>query len=487
MNKKPNILLITADQLRRDALGAYGNRIINTRNLDALASEGIIFDNHVTQNPVCMPSRWSIFTGRYPSCHGVKDNGCLYKETETTLARALRDAGYRTQGIGKMHLTPALGKMNGEDEDWPADAFGFKEHHVSDDGKKGEYLSFLKRNNPSIYEYVLRQGEEKVEEDLKSAYERTFEAAPQIKKNDVPPELHQTSWIADRTIEAIDKTDDSPFFIWCSFVDPHHPFDPPEPYASMYDRNTIELPIRKDNELDDKPRHFAEMAAGFSPGNEKYDLNTITPLGWKDLKARYYGMVSLIDYNIGRIMSKLTETGKSDNTIIVFTSDHGELLGDHGLLFKGPFHYDCLIRVPLIVKFGKIVEGGSRIAGFSKHIDLLPTVLELAGFACPPGVQGKSLSQALLSGETGQNSAIVEHRCGDWGLNLRTIREHDWRLTYYAGLSFGELYDMNNDPREFRNLWNVPEYRRTRERLVKRLLDSLILNDDPLPKRKSRY
>jgi arylsulfatase len=487
MSKRPNILLISADQLRRDALGIYANRVIRTPHIDALGAEGVVFDNCFCQNPYCMPSRWTIFTGRYPRSHGVRENGVLFRPDEHTLAKVLRRQGYGTGAFGKMHLTPQLYASH-EDEHWPADDFGFQVKHLTNDNKSGEYLDDLKARDRGAYEEVLRQGREKIKEDLASAAERTFTLGPQIWENKIPPEMHQSNWIADKFIDYLREPRRGPFFSWVSFVDPHHPFDPPEPYASMYDPAKMPPPLCRENEFDDKPDHFTRMLRGHSPGNEKYDFPTIGEAGWQAIKARYYGMVSLIDEAIGRIVAALKEQGLFEDTIIVLTSDHGELLGDHGILFKGPFHYDCLIRIPLILKWGDRVCGGTRINEITQHVDILPTVLSYAGLEIPPGVQGRFL-RPLIDGDhgAGYRYALVEHDNLAWGLSMKTLRSRDWRLTYYAGRRFGELYDLNRDPDEFTNLWDDPEHRSVREELKTELLDRLVETEDRKQKREANY
>ena len=486
-SRQPNILLITADQLRRDALGIYANRVVRTPNIDSLGGEGVVFDNCVCQNPYCMPSRWSIFTGRYPRNHGVRENGVAYKAEEATLARVLGEHGYRTGAFGKMHLTPQLYAAY-EDENWPADDFGFAVKHLTNDNKSGEYLDDLKKTDPKVYELVLKQGREKIKEDLASAAERTFELGPQVWGNDIPAELHQSSWIADKFIQYLDTDAEGPFFSWVSFVDPHHPFDPPEPYSSMYDPAKMPLPVRRENEFADKPEHFTRMLRGYSPGNEKYDFPTVSDAGWQAIKARYYGMVSLIDGAVGRIVAKLKSLGKYEDTIIVLTSDHGELLGDHGILFKGPFHYDCLIRVPLILKWGDRICGGTRIGQINQHIDLVPSLLSYAGVPAPRGVQGRLL-QPLIDGDhgSGYRYALVEHDNLAWGFSMKTLRSRDWRMTYYAGRRFGELYDLNRDPDEFVNLWDDPSHQSVKEDLKTVLLDRLIETEDRKQEREANY
>ncbi|HHY82895.1 MAG TPA: sulfatase-like hydrolase/transferase [Clostridiales bacterium] len=485
MANKPNVLLITADQMQRKALSVYGNRVIKTPNLHNLAIDGVVMDHHIIQNPVCSPSRATILTGRYPRNHGLRENGCNMRPGEHTLASILKKEGYHTGAIGKMHLTPQL-PVYYDDENWPEDDFGFMTKHLTCDNKSGEYLEWLKENDIRWYEYVRKQGEDKIAEDIAEFNERSNELPPQVKENLIPVELHQTTWIADHTIELIKKCEGNPFFIWCSFVDPHHPFDPPEPYASMYDIDKIPIPPRKDGEMGDKPPHFNEMLTGKSVGNEKYDLANLTDEAYKTIIAKYYGMITFIDDQIGRILNYLKKCGEYDNTIIIFTADHGELMGDHRLLFKGPFHYDSLIRVPMIMKYGTRIGGGSRVNGITQHTDILPTILQLTGIPVPEGVQGRSMLN-VINGEPGYDFALIEHNSGDWGLNIKTIRSKEWRLTYYANQDFGELYDLRKDADEFINLWDNPDYTDIKNALIRKLLDKVLSTEDTLPIRSARY
>jgi arylsulfatase len=488
IENKPNILLISADQLRCDAIGVYGNEIAETPNIDNLARDGIIFENHFVQNPYCMPSRWSIFTGRYPKNHGVRENGVDFNRSEMTLARALKTRGYCTAATGKMHLTSQLLAKEDEDELWPKDSFGFDTKHLTDDSKRGEYLKYLKKEDKKIYEYVLNQGKEKIDEDLSESFKRPFNLAPQIKENKIPAELHQSSWIADKTIECIKNNNNRPFFIWCSFVDPHHPFDPPEPYASMYDINDIALPARMDGEFDDKPVHFKDMYLGNSTGNERYDFSTVTDKGWKTVISKYWGMVSLIDHNIGKIIKALKDDNIYNNTIIMFTSDHGELLGDHRLLFKGPFHYDSLIKVPFIMTWASQINGGKRINKITQHTDIMPTLLDYAGVIIPRGVQGKKIRNIIDGKDTvNYEYSLIEFDTEEWGLRIKTIRSKKWRLTYYMGKKDGELYDLECDPNEFYNLWNREEYSTVKNDLIAKLLDMLIETEDQKLERQANY
>lgn len=485
---RPNILLFMADQLRFDALGCYGNSEIHTPNIDRLAQRGSVFDNHFIQNPVCMPSRATVFTGRYPKNHGTRDNGIPLRDSEITFPEVLRTAGYRTAAIGKMHLTSQFTHKDDEHEDWPADRYGFDTLHTSGDTKTGAYLRWLERESPEDYAIVREQGDRKRKEDIASAAAKDLSGPPQVHPSRVSPERHQTAWIADRTIDFIEEEDERPFFAFCSFVDPHHPFDPPAPYDAMYDPQALSAPSYVEGELDDKPPHFLMHRTGHGFSNEKYDYRRLADEDWRAVKAAYYGMISLIDEHVGRILDTLDKRGLREQTLILFTNDHGELLGDHGLLFKGPFHYDCLIKAPMILSWPGMIPEGARYRQFTEHVDILPTILDYAGAPVPYGAQGMSMAPVLRGDKgAGREYAMTEFNCYDWGLSVRTITGRDYKLTVYAGEEYGELYDRRRDPGELVNRWDDPEYAAIRGRLEKRLLDRVIESEDTLPLRIAKY
>lgn len=488
-DQKPNIILFMCDQLRFDALGCYGNNQIHTPSIDSLALNGSTFDNHFVQNPVCSPSRCTVLTGRYPKNHGTRDNGIPLRDREITLAEVLRDKGYKTAAIGKMHFTTQFMPKEDEQEDWPEDHYGFDIIHTTCDCKKGEYLKWLETESPGDFEEVKRQGEKKSKEDRASASEKDTDGPPQVYESHINPLYHQSRWIADRMTDLIHESEpEQPFFAWCSFVDPHHPFDPPEPYAGMYGPDGLEKPVCMEGELLDKPPHFmkARTARGFS--NERYDYRKLTRHDWGVVKAAYYGMITQIDDNIGRVLKALEAQGMEKNTLIMFTNDHGELLGDHGLLFKGPFHYDCLIKAPMILKWPGVIPQGSRYTQVTEHVDIMPTLLEYAGIRPPYGVQGSSMASVLRGDKGGgKEYAMTEFNCYDWGLSVKTLTGRDYKLTYYAGEAFGELYDRNADPEEFVNLWENEEYTGVKKAMLGKLMDRMIETEDPLPLRIGKY
>ena len=271
-------------------------------------------------------------------------------------------------------------------------------------------------------------------------------------------------------------------------MDPHHPFDPPAPYSTMYDPDKLAPPVCQEGELDDKPPHFRRHRTGRGFSNEKYDYRRLSAHDWGEVKAAYYGMVSLVDYNVGRILDALRQKGILDDTLILFTSDHGELMGDHGLLFKGPFLYDCLIKAPMVVQWPGVVPKGARYAQLTEHVDIMPTIL---------GLRGHPRSLRRAGHVHGSHPARRQRRrprlCADRVQLLRLGPEHqdhhqpDYKLTYYAGERFGELYDRNADPDEFVNHWDDPDYADVKAELLKQLTDRIIETEDTLPIRIGKY
>lgn len=478
-----------ADQLRFDALGCYGNCEIHTPNIDRIALNGCTFDNHYIQNPVCSPSRASIFTGRYPKNHGVRENGIPLKASEITLPEVLRKNGYTTAVAGKVHFTPQFTPKQREEEDWPEGKYGFNITHTSCDTKTGEYLDWLKKESPENYAIVKKQGERKMQEDKASPADKDMSGPPQLFPSKVDPLFHQTTWIADQTIQLIDElSGDKPFFISCSFLDPHQPFDPPEQYYNMYDPDRLSPPDAIDGELDDKPPHYRLHRTGHGYSIEKYDFRLIQPRDWRCIKAAYYGMVTLIDENVGRILNALEQKGIERDTLVMFTNDHGELLGDHGLLFKGPFFYDCMIKAPMLISWPGMVPQGSRYRQVTEHVDIMPTLLDYAGVAIPYGVQGASMAP-VMRGDMGSSRkyAMTEFNCYDWGLSLKALSGRDYKLVYYAGETYGELYDHNLDPGEHVNQWDNPDYAEVKQRLLKQLMDRMAETEDTLPLRIGKF
>jgi arylsulfatase A-like enzyme len=298
----------------------------------------------------------------------------------------------------------------------------------------------------------------------------------------LPPEFHQTQWVGDKSIEAIRKHDTgSPLFMWTSFVDPHHPFNAPRKYVEIYRNVDIPEPVARAGEHDARPEHLRRQGAcGYWPGGgEEHSFSSEQV---RHIRRNYYAMVTFIDEQIGRIREALEEKGMLENTLIVFTSDHGELLGDHGLIFKGPWHYECAIRVPMIFR-GPGVPHGRRTCALMENVDILPTLLEFMGTEAPYGVQGFGQRRAF-EGKGLRESVVSAYNIHDRGIRLKTLRTERHKLNVFAGEKYGELYDLEEDPNELYNRFFEAGMREVRAELFERLAHRLMQDEDPLPERK---
>lgn len=465
--ERPNVLLLMTDTHRCDAIGAWGNSLIETKHLDSLAASGTRFTNCWSQHPVCMPARATIFTGRYPSSHGVRSNGVRLPEREITLPSHLKAHGYSTFGAGKFHFIPHFQGQLPTVETHPAPYYGFEEFHLGEDGRRGEQAVFLQREHP--------QHAKKPDDQL-------------------PLELHNSSWIARHTSRFLKDAAQSskPFFAFASFVDPHQPYNPPPPYSSKYRERDMVPALLRAGEHDGRPPHIGEAAQRFAPLNQRVPYH----------RTQSYGEISLVDDSIGKILATLQETGLASKTVVLFLSDHGDMLGDHSLFYKGPYHFHQCARVPLIINDPRSPKKAQRVDGIVQQTDIFPTITALCGLPVPAGIQGRSLAPLLENpgASTGYDSALIEFGISGAHLpsyqptpsdsgstDLWTLRTREWRLSHYPGAPYGELYDLSTDPEEFSNLWNQSKYRDVRTRLQTQLLDRMLLAHDPLPLREQAY
>jgi arylsulfatase A-like enzyme len=494
-----NVLLITTDQQRADSIGAYGNPVCQTPNLDRLAAQGTRFTGCRTQHPFCQPARATILTGQYPSTHGVTFNGIDLPDdaTDQSVATAFGRAGYRTALIGKAHFASIYphyptGKLESVEgsmrmpDDWTGPYFGFDYvqmvlfgHNMRIAPLMGRwgwwmgpapiglhYGRSLYRNGPERGDELLRLS---APEAAGGVWDHT-----QTWRSVFPEEEHPTTWIADRTIDWLGERAerDEPFFGWVSFTDPHHPMDPPERWFDMYSAADVTevLPDRKAETFAGKPPLHEMWSRGArdslfdfgNPGGAHYSDAELA-----GMIAAYYGMVSQIDHNIGRIMTELDEQGLADDTVVIMTTDHGELLGDHQMIFKGPLHYEGLLKVALIAK-GPGFEAGAVVDDPVGTIDLAPTMLRAAGVGTPDHLEGRPLLDGPREWVLTEDDfdVLVE-------VPLRTITTSRHKLTMQAGApGNGELYDLYDDPGELTNLWDEPGSKAIKDDLLA-LLDEV--------------
>lgn len=520
--RKRNILFITSDQQRYDSLGVTQNRYARTPVLDALANAGILYRRAYVQNVVCMPARTTMLTGQHPLTHGVIANGISMPDDVPNVAEQLANAGYRTALVGKAHFDPHLdARLRFSENRLAAERStgpwrGFDHVELATHGPLGghHYADWLWTEHPSEVRgfATVLAGLGGGETD-----------APEVKHNPIPREHYHTDWITDRAIAWLGAlAKDEPFFCWVSFPDPHHPFDPP--YSEVKkraphfrDRALPEgRPATRDamrRELAQKPRHWLAWfegrfsnpeggPAGFCPGKLSDDQ-------LREIDATIQVENELIDDACGRLLRFLDERGVLDDTDVIFTSDHGELQGDHGLLFKGPYHVDSLMHVPLVWRPAPSagVHPGSSDA-LVGHVDLAATFCAIAGVAPASEMQGQPLPTSL--GARGHDALVVswDSQFAQAGMHLRTLIHENTIFTEYlpstrdAGRDFGlvwrlwsggkpvprydgtegELYDRADDPWQWQNRFDDPAYRDRREALRAYLRESLPpVRAEPLP------
>jgi arylsulfatase len=493
---RPNIVFILSDQQRRDSLGCYGHAIAQTPCLDGLAANGVTFDNAFTANVICQPSRAALLTGRYPRVNGVVTNGvALDANNEITLPDVLVSHGYQTACAGKLHLAPhndsdpTYGKNESGYESpespgfWnsgkslPLPYYGFQEARICS-GHAGDWMHYyrdLVSRDPGLPDLL------KEENALKPP-----SGAPSSWKSAIPEEHHVSTWVADQAIDYIESfaVKPDPFFLFVGFPDPHFPYCPPAPWCDMFEPASAPMPRRSPDEMKSPSPRYKEVIDRFSSWLP-YHLMDMPDEHVREIIAHTYGMVSLLDKNVGRITATLDRLAISDNTILVFTTDHGEHLGDHWLVYKAsPF--DELIHLPMIWHCPGRFATGTRTEGIVSHVDLMPTILDMAGIELPRGVQGNSYRTALEGGEfTGRTCAYLEDDAlgPDGNTFQRTVRTHDFRLSFYLPENEGALYDLRNDPHEFVNRWHDPNYRDARDHLTELMLKEAMQAADPAPQR----
>ncbi len=484
---RPNILWLCTDQQRYDTVRALGNDKINTPNIDALVASGTSFDRAYCQSPVCAPSRASFLTGRYPRTTGCRQNGQQINATERLVPRIMADQGYACGLAGKLHLAACQDRVETRIDDGYAE-FHWS-HHPPPDWEENAYAQWLAAKGVRW-------------DDI---YQPPEDPRERLAFAGAPAEHHQTTFCADKAIEFINKqasravsarSPGHPWLFSFNCFDPHHPFDPPADFLSRYDPADMPLPARRVDELTNKPRWQRIDHTASRDGITGYNDAEMTDDDRRRVTAAYYAMVELIDHNVGRMVDALRETGQLENTLVIFMSDHGEMLGDHGFYLKGPHFYESAVRVPLVVSWPGQVKAGQRSDALVELTDLAPTLLDAAGLDAANDrqrMQGRSLWQ-ILTGKadpTRHRDAVFSeyynawsHRGEAYGTMLRT---DDHKIVVYHGLDEddinGELYDLRSDPNEFENLWNDPAHGELKSRMLKRCFDASVFTMDPAPQR----
>ena len=490
---KPNILLITSDQQHWHTLG-LNNPEIQTPNLDRLAARGTLFKRAYCPNPTCSPTRSSIITGKYPSQHGCWSLGTKLSEEEHTVGEDFKAAGYKTALVGKAHFQPLHGTNEFPSlESYPIlqDLDFWREFDEPFYGFDHVELARNHTDEAHVGQHYAIWMEEKGLHNWRDYYR------PPTGNNDsqkrtwlIPEEYHYGTWIAERSMALLEdyKANDAPFFLWASFFDPHPAYLVPEPWDKMYDPTQLTVPGPVPGEHDKNPIHFQmtqEENPDFTPWQEpegKAMHGFHSHLFNKEEMAKdiaiYYGMISLMDKQIGQILDKLDELGLSENTLIVFTSDHGHFFGQHGLQAKGPFHYEDVIRVPFIVSYPGHVPAGEESEALQTLVDLAPSFLSATGQTIPRTMTGVDQTGVWFGEEnTVRDHVLVENRHQPTTIHVKTYINERYKLTVYYQQSYGELFDLEADPDELNNLWDSSAHQELKAELMLKFLHAQMGNE----------
>ena len=453
MSDRPNILWYCTDQQRFDTIRALGNEFVRTPTLDQLVADGGTFKQAYCQSPICTPSRASFMTGMYPSrVHNTRNgNDTFPTDAPPLISKLLADAGYDCGMIGKFHLQSS-GKRTEPRLDDGYRYWKFS-HAPRDDWPEGhDYAEWVREKGGDLD--AMRESEERVD-----------------------PEMHQTTWATERAIEFLQEERSGPWMLTINIYDPHPPFIPPKSYADQFDPEKMPGPYFQESDLAQQ-----EKLKEIDFQNEIKD-----PAGHdaKTKQAQYYAMIALIDDQFARLLEHLDETGQRDNTLVIFTSDHGETLGDHGLIYKGCRFYEGLIRVPLIFRWPGRIKEGLQSDALVELLDMSATILDAAGVEIPDYFQGQSLLP-ILEGKESPGHFRDSVRCeyfdsldkfftGGYGAFGTMYRRGQYKLSIYHGKKLGELYDLEADPWEFNNLWDSPEHQALKHELIYESFDDHVL------------
>ena len=481
MTQRPlNLLVISADGLRYDALHCNGNRLAQTPRLDRLAREGTRFERAYCTQPICMPCRASIMTGRYPWAHGVWQNGVPMNPDQTLLPGVLHEHGYRTATFGKCHFKPWLDSLD-PDESTASHAaeylgdgpyYGFQTATVIDHSGRDPYHDWIARHHPRWQDLVDDRRREKPD-DAVIAW-----------KSALPAEATKSRFISQASMKWLDRVsqDERPFFGWVSFDDPHHPYTPSPPFADLFD--DVDFPPPPDH-LDgpsaDLPPSYHDWARRL---RETWGHVDTASKRWLEVRRLYQGLVSQVDAEIGRVLDHLQTLGQRQRTVVVFVSDHGTMLGDYGLMQVGEYSQEPLVHIPMIWS-APDADPGQITAGLANTADLLPTLLDYAGIQPPAGTQGLSLRPILQDpAQRVRDDLLINNRHGQQPpAGFRTLVTDQHKLSVGLTPGVGELYDLHADPLERDNLFGRPAHADLQARLTDRMLRAVLRDQDPLPQR----
>ena len=508
MRERMNVLFIITDQQRADHLGCAGNPDLKTPNLDRLASEGLQFTNAYVANPICMPNRSSIFTGKYPSIHGVRCNGINLDPKIPTFTQTLLDNGYHTCSIGKIHLnfygTPFSRKFDSAEQMIPflytpkdkRKPIAHPYHGLDEvmltighgDAVSGHYLDWVEERAPEYFEIIKHRAPR--------LFHEVLDDSP------IPEEIYHTTYITEETISFLKRFSEGyygkkPFFLHCSFPDPHHPVCPPGKYKKIYDPEKIQLPSTFN---DIKPLYNHKALGKYVNVYRRTTMRETTEEEARKFIAYTYGTISMIDHGVGQILAALNSFGLEKNTMIIFTSDHGDFMADHGIILKALAHFQGVLKVPFIWKVPGLTKPGTITNSLASSIDIPTTILNLLDIKAkdhPPVMQGYDLSPILRDPSIQVRDHCIIEEDQDFedakdslklpSMKVRTMITGDYRITVYnTREDAGDLYNLKKDPYEQHNLWDDKNSRELKNKLLSKLLHELIKLQDRTPRRQAR-
>ncbi|GKX28202.1 hypothetical protein SH1V18_06820 [Vallitalea longa] len=462
-----NVFMIMCDELRADSLGFMGNKIIKTPNLDDFSKDAVVFENAYCNTPMCVPSRVSIATGRYAHSHGALDNMLSPLDDEISFYSILQKSGYRTFNYGKWHCNIS------------PDKFGM------DKSRGGG------QDTQAPEKYITCFGITDRETRKKTDHKRNYGEIPLIISGTRPTHKDETmdSIVTKNYIKELDELElhKQPVFARLSIMDPHTPYIPSEPFASMYNDVDVKVPDSYNENLDDKPvlqRYFRKVR-----GFEYLDEND-----FRKSKASYYGLVSHVDERVGKVIDELKEKNLYDESLIIFIADHGSMMGEHGFIEKWGYMYEPVMRIPLMIKLPNNIYSGKRLDSFVESVDLTPTIFEILGIDIPKSVQGKSLVPYMKGiCDCHKQEVYGQYYCGSLqNESALVVRDEKWKLTSYPEGNklenmmlndhhlrmsnmfnedsvLGELYDMEKDPEELDNLFDDEKYSHVKEKYMNKI------------------
>lgn len=519
--KRPNFLFLITDQQRADWLGCAGHPVVKTPNIDAIAAAGSRYEEFYVASPVCMPNRASLMTGRYPTVHGLRYNGCLLSTRANTFVDVLRAGGWRTASIGKSHLQPFTSdpprhqnniETGSIEEAWKSENADYTleqpEHYQSEDRYNFpspyygfDHIDMVTSHGDRAGGHYQQWFKEKASEQ-QTTWQSLHDPANELPheyvlkqayRTPIPEELYPTAYVEKCASSWIAKqaNDTAPFFAFVSFPDPHHPFNPPGQYWDMYQPDQFDIPRTFSSHSNPTPpiKYCHEQ---FNQGIPSPSLQTAFACSDREVKeamALTAGMITNVDDAIGRLIHTLKQTGQYENTVIVFNSDHGDYMGDYHLLLKGAQSMRGINRVPFIWS-DPAARQPHVTSSLSSTLDIAPTIIARAGLKPYFGIQGIDLAPEQQNNQNVRDKLMIEYQDGFARMGfknatrVRTLLHNGWRLTLYKDETWGELYNLNSDPNESQNLWQQVECQQRKAQLIEMLAQEMISAMDESPRGK---